>query len=322
MIRDDTYLRKTALALLSMQRHSWEQGMAMQAFLELGDWELVTALAREAVSRSMPDGRVATIGVTDGNTDPCCAGEALEAAASRTGDPVLKEGAAALRCWALEKAPRNAEGCLYHLTTGKQFWADSLYMLPPYLACIGEYDAALKHWNTYWNALYDPASGLLAHIWDETEQRCTDPAHWGTGNGWALAGLARMIPLLPETYHPEKLQLIQKARRLLDRILAYGRADGSFGNVIDDPESFSEYNLTQMTAYTIYRGIADGWLGREYLPHAEQLRQAAHAHTDICGFVQPVCGAPTFDKPGVSPEAQAFALLLEAAARRCDENRK
>ena len=318
MSREYTYLRKTALALLSMQRHSWEQGMAMQAFLELGDMELVTTLALESVHRALPDGRVATIGVTDGNTDPCCAGEALEAAARNTGDPELKAGTEALRRWALEKAPRNAEGRLYHLTTGKQFWADSLYMLPPYLACIGEYDAALKHWNAYWNTLYDPASGLLAHIWDETEQRCTDPAHWGTGNGWALAGLARLIKLLPEAYHTEKLQLIQKARQLLDQVLVYNRADGSFGNVIDDQTSFSEYNLTQMTAYTIYRGISDGWLSQDYLPTAEQLRQAAHAHTDSYGFVQPVCGAPTFDKPGVSPEAQAFALLLEAAARPFD----
>lgn len=317
MNRENSRLHRTALALLSMQRHSWEQGMAMQAFYELGDKEVVAALAREAVYRALPDGRVATIGVTDGNTDPCCAGEALEAAAQDTGDPVLAAGAQALRRWALEKAPRNAEGCLYHLTTGQQFWADSLYMLPPYLACIGEYEAAWKNLNACWNALYDPASGLLAHIWDETAQRCTDPAHWGTGNGWALAGLARMIGLFPETYSTERKQLIQKARQLLDRVLAYSRADGSFGNVVDDPESFSEYDLSQMTAYTIYRGVADGWLSREYLPHADQLRQAAHAHTDEYGFVKPVCGAPTFDKPGVSPEAQAFALLMEAAAQRC-----
>ena len=322
MNRNHGDLRRIALALLSMQRHSWEQGMAMQAFLELGDTELVTTLAREAVYRALPDGRVATIGVTDGNTDPCCAGEALEAVARRTGNPVLAAGAQALRRWALEKAPRNADGCLYHLTAGRQFWADSIYMLPPYLACIGEYEAALKNLNAYWNALYDPASGLLAHIWDETAQRCTDPAHWGTGNGWALAGLARMIALLPEGYGAERDQLIQKARRLLDRVLAYSRADGSFGNVIDDPESFSEYNLSQMAAYTIYRGAADGWLSQEYLPHADQFRQAAHAHTDACGFVQPVCGAPTFDKPGVSPEAQAFALLMEAAAQRCEEKKK
>lgn len=38
---------KSALVLLAMQRHSWEQGTAMQAFLEMGEMEIVTAMARE-----------------------------------------------------------------------------------------------------------------------------------------------------------------------------------------------------------------------------------------------------------------------------------
>ena len=44
-------IRKAALVLLSMQRHSWEQGVAMQAFLEMGDMETVTAMAIGAVYR-------------------------------------------------------------------------------------------------------------------------------------------------------------------------------------------------------------------------------------------------------------------------------
>jgi unsaturated rhamnogalacturonyl hydrolase len=36
------------LALLTMQRNSWEQGVAMDAFFEQGDRDVVGALAKEA----------------------------------------------------------------------------------------------------------------------------------------------------------------------------------------------------------------------------------------------------------------------------------
>jgi hypothetical protein len=37
---------------------------------------------------------------------------------------------------------------------------------------------------------------------------------------------------------------------------------------------------------------------------------------DTYGLVQGVCGAPTFDKPGVAPEGQAFFLMMEAAYQK------
>ena len=41
--------KKAAMALLCMQRYSWEQGTAMQAFLESGEDEIVLKMAKEAV---------------------------------------------------------------------------------------------------------------------------------------------------------------------------------------------------------------------------------------------------------------------------------
>jgi hypothetical protein len=37
---------------------------------------------------------------------------------------------------------------------------------------------------------------------------------------------------------------------------------------------------------------------------------------DQYGFVQGVCGAPTFDHAGVAAEGQAFFLMMEAAGAR------
>ena len=42
-------IEKVKLAMLSLQRATWEQGVAMQALLELGETELVILIAKDAV---------------------------------------------------------------------------------------------------------------------------------------------------------------------------------------------------------------------------------------------------------------------------------
>lgn len=306
---ESTKLDKAKLALLAMQRHSWEQGVAMQAFLEQGDMGVVTAMAKEAAYRSMPDGRTASIGVFDAVTDPCSVGEALIVAAEKTSDASLKAGLEKLLHWALELAPRNAQGVCYHLMDKPQFWVDSIYMLPPFLAAAGHKDEAMLQFNGYYHALHDPDSGLMAHMWDDDAQTFIRAAHWGVGNGWALAGMARLITLIPE----KREELAEKAQALLDSLMPYLRPDGLFHDVVDDPSTFVETNLPQMAAYTIYRGIREGWLALPYAGYADKMRNAALAKVDRYGLVQNVCGAPTFNKPGVAPEGQAFFLLMDVA---------
>ncbi len=308
-------MEKVKRALLSMQRHSWEQGVAMQAFLELGDMETVAALAFESVNRSMEDGRLATIGVTDGVTDPCSVGEALIRVCEETEDSFLCEGRDRLLEWTLKKAPRNADGIIYHLTRTKEFWVDSMYMLPPYLAAAGAYEEAVRQWNGYWKALFDQDAGLMSHMWNDETCTYTRSAHWGSGNGWALASAARMADLLERAgYMEERAEIVDRARLLLAGVLKTLRSDGLFHDVLDDVTSFVETNLSQMTAYTIYRGITSGWLESSYREYADRMRQAAEAKVNAFGFVADACGAPTFDKPGYSPEAQAFYLMMEKAA--------
>jgi rhamnogalacturonyl hydrolase YesR len=172
------------------------------------------------------------------------------------------------------------------------------------------------HWRRLWN----PRKKLLAHIWDEKAQRLTDPACWGGGNGWAAAGLTRIIRAWPADRATAKARLAGYLREVIEGCLAHQRADGLFQNVVDDPESFVETNLAQMLAYAIFESVRGGWLPADYLPAAERMRAAARAKVDRDGFVQGVAGAPTFDRPGVSPEGQAFFLMMETAARRLPRN--
>ena len=137
-------------------------------------------------------------------------------------------------------------------------------------------------------------------------------AAWAVGNGWAMAGMARVITLLPEK-HPGRTRLIHRVQQLITAALPYQMGDGAFHDVLDDPTTFREVNFAQMLAYTIYRGIREGYLDANLLSYAEKARAAALAEVDCYGLVRNVCGAPRFDSPGVAPEGQAFHILMEAA---------
>lgn len=315
-----------ARALLSMQRHSWEQGTTMQAFLECGETDYVIAMAYDAVSRQLKDGRTAIMGNDEGATDPCSVGEALLYASAHTGDPLLEDGLKKLLSWALEKAPRNENGIVYHLVSKKQFWVDSIYMLPPFLTAAGYLKEAIKQLRGYAACLYDTEAHLMRHIWNDGDQTWERSLHWGSGNGWTLAAIARMLPALNKqnlnsSFDDDILYLKNLAIDLIEHLLIYLREDGFFHDIVDDPNTFVETNLSQMMAYAIYRGLADGWIdakkeqGIRFRKAADQMRAAANQKLNPCGFIEGVCGAPTFDKAGISPEGQAFYLLMEEAVK-------
>lgn len=310
----NTIVEKVKRAALSMQRYNWEQGVLAQAFLEFGEKEVAILLAVEAAHRQDELGRCAAIGPAFSATDPCAVGEALIYACEQTGDPSLLRARDRLLHWALVDAPRNPGGIVYHLLDAPQFWVDSFYMLPPFLARAGFFSEAMRQIDGYWNALFDPAGGLLSHQWDDGRKQFLRKAAWGVGNGWAAAGMARVIALLPPGMDDARKMLIARTNGLIRRVLSLQRPDGMFHDVLDDPSTFPEINCGQMIAYTIYRGVQEGWLGWELIPAAERIRSVAESQVDRFGFVQNVCGAPTFDRPGMAPEGQAFFILMEAAA--------
>jgi len=112
----------------------------------------------------------------------------------------------------------------------------------------------------------------------------------------------------------EKSRLITYVRDLLEGCLKWMCNDGLFHNVLNDNNTFKEVNLSQMLAYTIFRGVSAGYLDKSYLVRAELMRKAANDRVDNLGYVQEVCGCPHFDRLYVAPEGQAFYLLMEAAA--------
>jgi len=311
----DPLVEKVKTAMLTMQRHAWEQGVAAQALLELGEEDLVTLMANEAVVRVSDDGRLGQVCDNHGVTDPGANGEAVLHAALRTGDAKLKAGADGMLDYFLRKAPRRKDGTLYHIDDKPQVWIDSMYMAPPFLAVAGRPEEALEQVEGFRKLLWNMEKKLFSHIWDDAKNDFGRRDFWGVGNGWAAAGMTRVRRALPDRMPDKKKRLEGYIRDVLDGCLAHQRPDGLFHDVLDNPKTFVEVNLAQILAYTIYRGIQGGWIAGGYKARADKMREAARAKVDALGLVQDVCGSPTFEAPGTATEGQAFFLLMEAARR-------
>lgn len=303
-------------ALLAVQRQSWEQGVAGHALLDLGEEELPLLLAEAAIARQAADGRLGVIEADGSAVNGATCLELVRYAGRRTGEERWRRAAERQLGWLLEGAPRAGDGTLFHLVDAREVWADTVYMVLPALAQAGHLEAAVAQFDGHRARLHDPGSGLYAARWSQHRDGLVDPRHWGTGNGWVVAGIARALHLFPDWPGDVRARMVSHAHAVLDACLRHRRADGIFHDVVDDPGSFPEVNVAQMLAYGALTGVADGWLPASYRAVGESLLAAARAHVDAVGLVRDVCGSPDFSRPGTSAEAQAFHLLAHAAAAR------
>lgn len=311
---EKSLIEKVKTALLGMQRYNWEQGVAAQAMLELGDDQWTVSLARAAVMRQQ-NGRFSVIGSHDPLTDSASVGEAVLYAGKVTGDPLFINAAEEMLRLLLTTDHRAENGALYHVNLRKEIWVDAYYMAPPFLAVAGHPEEAVEQIDGYREFLWNSEDKLFSHIWDDEKKEFKRKAYWGVGNGWAASGITRVIRALPENMEKERNRLITYVTEVIDGCVAHMRSDSLFHDVVDDPKSFVETNLGQIVSYSIFRGVEDGWLNRSYIKHAQKMRKAARSKVDRYGMVQGVCGVPEFNRPYVAPEGQAFFLLMEAAAR-------
>ncbi len=288
-----------AAALLAMQRQSWEQGVAAHAFRDLGRHDVVRLLAEAAVTRQAADGRLGDVENEAGAVNGAACGEAVLVSG-------FADAAGRQLDWLLRDAPRAADGTLFHLLGGREMWADTVYMVVPFLALAGHPDAATAQVEGHRRRLCQ--DGLYAAIWSEDSGSLRRADRWGGGNGWVVAGIARAARLVPSMRGP----LTVHAREVLDACLALRRPDGLFHDVLDDPSTFVETNAAQMFAYAALTGAADGWLPSSYAAVGRDLYEAAGRKVDASGVVRDACGSPSFDRPGTSAEAQAFRLLAAA----------
>jgi unsaturated rhamnogalacturonyl hydrolase len=188
---------------------------------------------------------------------------------------------------------------------GREFWSwcDALYMSPPTFAKLARvthdhrYLDAMDgyYWDTYL-ALYDPAERLFYR-----DKRFVFPADgpkifWSRGNGWVIAGLARLLDVLPAD-HPSRPRYVALFQAMAARLVALQPADGLWrSNLLHPEDQHGEVSGSAFFCYALAWGINHGILPPEnYRPAVDRTWTAllgCVVADGRLGWVQPIGAAP------------------------------
>ncbi|KAI0822092.1 Six-hairpin glycosidase-like protein [Trametes gibbosa] len=186
----------------------------------------------------------------------------------------------------LEKVPKTDDGAISHRMEQVQLWSDFVYMVPPFLAYYGVLtqnetlvQQAYDQCRLYRQYLVDDeAGGMWKHIVLGSN---ADGGHWSTGNGWAAAGMLRVLATIQHSQYAKNMKnqakdLTNWVSEIHTGIYPHLRTNSLFGNYADDSASFDDASSTAILASTVYRlALLSGI--HTHLPLAEQCRKALSA---------------------------------------------
>jgi rhamnogalacturonyl hydrolase YesR len=155
-------------------------------------------------------------------------------------------------------------------------WCDALFMAPPAMAMVSEatgdrryLDAMNEMWWQTSDYLYDPAERLYYRDGryvvqpDGSQPRTSNgkKVFWSRGNGWVLAGLARVIEHMPADY-PDRPRFEKQFREMAARLVEIQGADGFWRSSLLDPDEYPspESSGTAFFTYGLAWGINHGLL--------------------------------------------------------------
>lgn len=201
-----------------------------------------------------------------------------------TGNPDPSDGTAPGNLPLEEQLKLLAEG----YTPQTRFWIDDMYMVTVLQSQawratgdISYVERAAKGMVLYLEKLQKD-NGLFYHAPDV-------PFYWGRGNGWMAAGMPMLLAALPsdsQYYAP----LLEAYRKMMSSLLRYQREDGLWGQLIDDPESWSETSCSAMFTFAFMEGVKHGWLDRDsYAPAARKAWRALCSRLDSYANLADVC---------------------------------
>jgi hypothetical protein len=335
--------------------HSWEQGTAAIAVLEI-DSPLYTPfsfapinppgrptsalqLALSAVVRQSADGRLSQVindGLDGASLDGASVGPVVLLGIKT--DPERKDfwqtAAAAQLRYLLESVPRTSTGALSQRSDAAQYWADGIFMAPPFLASYGALTAnqsllqmAYDNCRLYRNALIQdgPYGPLWAHIYSDDDKKFYDQGLWATGNAWAAKGMLQVLAtILKSPFAPQmsaqSIDLAAWIREILDGAFPAVGSDNLIPNYIGSSNSSTAFGDAASSAALVsvaYRlSTLFPTLPSNYTLAAAKIRDAVTSRVNDMGLLKPVVNPLVWDQKGVlSTEGQAFGLMMLAAWR-------
>lgn len=184
-------------------------------------------------------------------------------------------------------------------------WCDALFMAPPSFVQVwkatGE-EKYLDYMDTQWwktsDYLYSKEDSLYFRDDRFFEERTPNgkKVFWSRGNGWVIAGLARILDKLPEDY-ANRNKFEDQFRQMAGKLLSIQGEDGLWRVSLLDPDYLDtgESSGSAFFTYALAWGINNGLIDEKYTP------KVIKAWTALCknvnnrgrlGWVQQVAGNP------------------------------
>jgi len=227
--------------------------------------------------------------------------------------------------------PRWPNGAISQRESLPELWADEVYMAPPFLAYYAVDTANLtlaresaRQCLLYRDVLVTP-TGPWYHI---TGPQTKDFGLWSTGNGWAAAGMARVLATLRQSpfnkdTKSEQSGLVAAIKHIIDSAIALDTdSSGLLRNYLNDTTWFGEISGTAILTATTFRlaVLAPDSFDGEYTNWAEKKLDLVDAGINVTtGIVAPAINPLDWhdQTPFLtgSPEGQSFVVLMHAAYR-------
>ncbi|GAA6021176.1 hypothetical protein JCM11491_001596 [Sporobolomyces phaffii] len=234
--------------------------------------------------------------------------------------------------------PRTSDGAISHRVATTELWSDFVYMVPPFLAYTGVLtrntsmlDAAYTQCRLYRDRLLAPSIGLWRHI---ALGDSPDPGLWSTGNGWAANGMLRVVGALrnsgySDQYSSEVDDLLNWTREIVTATWRQPMKNGLLHNYLNETSTFAECSGTALLSAATYRvsQLSGNYSRSAELTAAESAYQTLTAQhvSSPQGVLAPVVNPMDYSSElqnvksdgtgNVSPEGEAFVLLMESARR-------
>ena len=216
------------------------------------------------------------------------------------------------------------------------WWADALYMVMPVMTKMYKLTGDTKYLNKlYENICYcdsimlDKETGLYfrdgKYVYPNHKTASGKKDFWARGDGWVLAGLAKVLQDMPETYVHQPF-FVEKYINLARAVQKLQQPEGHWTRSMMDPQQAPGYETsgTAFFCYGLLWGVNHGYLSKkEFAPTIEKawnyLSSVAMQSDGKIGYVQPI-GERAIPGQTVDANSQAnfgVGAFLLAACEYC-----
>ena len=193
----------------------------------------------------------------------------------------------------------------YSIPRDYWWWADALYMVMPVMTKMYRLTGDKRYLDKlYENICYsdsimlDDETGLYfrdgKYVYPKHKTANGKKDFWARGDGWVLAGLAKVLADMPETY-PHRQFFIDKYVKMAHTVALLQQEEGYWTRSMMDPQQAPgpETSGTAFFTYGMLWGVNNGFLSKkEFTPVIKKawryLSETALQPDGRVGYVQPI----------------------------------